>query len=237
MNNQALSSPITAVVPAAGIGSRMKSECPKQYLNVAGRPLIEHSITALLKHPDVTRIVVALHPEDRWFNQLAIASHPLLLTVTGGETRAESVLAGLEVTDSEWVLVHDAARPCLPLADLTALIHQLASSSVGGLLACPVSDTIKQASSDNQSSTGNVDRERLWRALTPQLFPAIRLKHCLSKALNDGALITDEASALEYCGYQPQLVLGSSENLKVTRPEDLALAEYYLLNRQKKEKQ
>lgn len=236
MNNQASGSYITAVVPAAGIGSRMQSVCPKQYLQVAGQTLLEHSIHALLKHPSVRRIVVALHPEDSWFSQLALASHPSLVSVTGGSSRAESVLAGLEITESEWVLVHDAARPCLPLTDLTRLIQQLANSSTGGLLASPVSDTIKQASTDNQSSTGSVDRDRLWRALTPQFYPLALLKHCLTQALAEGALITDEASALEYCGYQPQLVPGSSENLKVTRPEDLALAEYYLLNSQKKEK-
>jgi len=222
---------IIAVVPAAGIGSRMQSSCPKQYLSIGSKTLLEHSIAALIDHPAITSVIVALHPEDERFQQLPIAQDPRVSTVIGGLSRAESVLAGLAVIDARttsWVLVHDAARPCLAVQDLERLLALTGHSSVGGLLATPVKDTMKRANPDEQSVQHSVERANLWHALTPQLFPLSLLKQCLQLALEQGKEITDEASALELAGYQPLLVEGRSDNLKVTRPEDLALATFYL---------
>lgn len=219
---------VIAVVPAAGIGSRMQSERPKQYLTIAGKTILEHSLAALLAHPAVSRVIVAISPDDRWFAALPAARDPRISVVTGGGQRADSVLSGLQAAaGAEWVLVHDAARPCLHLDDLSRLLALTASSQTGGILAAPVRDTMKRSLADG-SIDHTVEREALWHALTPQLFPLALLRDCLQQALNAGASITDEASALEFCGYHPELVSGRSDNLKVTRPEDLALAAFYL---------
>lgn len=223
---------VVAIVPAAGIGSRMQTTLPKQYLKIGSLTLLEHSIYTLLDHPDIASVVVALHPDDSWFFQLAIAQNPRVSSVVGGETRATSVLAGLNSLSREgWVLVHDAARPCLTQQDLTALLKT--QSTVGAILASPVYDTMKRAKPGTMSIQHSVEREALWHALTPQFFPSQLLWQCLTSALAQGVSITDEASALEFCGYHPQLINGRSDNLKVTRPEDLALAEFYLSRRQK----
>jgi len=221
---------VIAVVPAAGIGSRMLSECPKQYLSIGTKTILEHSLDALLAHPAITRVIVALSPQDTHFSRLPVANDPRILQVLGGGQRADSVLAGLKAAEhAHWVLVHDAARPCLHLSDLTRLLELMQRSEVGGILAAPVRDTMKRSRSEQAETIAHtVEREALWHALTPQLFPLPLLRECLERALREGATITDEASALEYCGYHPELVSGRSDNLKVTRPEDLALAEFYL---------
>ena len=225
-----------AVVPAAGIGSRMQAVCPKQYLTISGRTILEHSIAGLLAHPAVKRIIVAISPDDPYFFTLPIASDPRVQWVVGGKERADSVLAGLKAASTaHWVLVHDAARPCLHLDDLTRLLAITETSSVGGILAAPVRDTMKRAKPDDPAIAHTVEREALWHALTPQLFPLALLHDSLARALQEGATITDEASALEYCGYHPQLVMGRSDNIKVTRPEDLALAAFYLTQLHNKE--
>ena len=206
---------VCAVVPAAGFGRRMQTECPKQYLSIGNQTILEHSVHALLAHPRVKRVVIAISPGDSRFAQLPLANHPQITVVDGGDERADSVLAGLKAAgDAQWVLVHDAARPCLHQDDLARLLTLSDTSRTGGILAAPVRDT--------------VDRNGLWHALTPQFFPRELLHDCLTRALNEGATITDEASALEYCGCHPQLVEGRADNIKVTRPEDLALAELYL---------
>ncbi|ELX8379517.1 2-C-methyl-D-erythritol 4-phosphate cytidylyltransferase [Providencia vermicola] len=225
---------IVAIIPAAGIGSRMNADCPKQYLQVAGKTIIEHTISALLLNPSVTHIVVALSPDDDYFAKLDIAQDPRVTTVNGGKERADSVMAGLnllaknESMQNKWVLVHDAARPCLHQDDLNKIIQLSTKECCGGILAAPVRDTMKRSFKTSALIDHTVEREALWHALTPQFFPLLLLRDCLSKALKENAVITDEASALEYCGYQPVLVSGRSDNLKVTRPEDLALAEFYL---------
>ena len=147
----------------------------------------------------------------------------------GGEQRADSVLAGLNKADgAHWVLVHDAARPCLHPDDLTRLLALTHTSEVGGILAAPVRDTMKRAAPGQCAIDHTVERQNLWHALTPQLFPLALLRSCLQRALNEGAVVTDEASALEYCGFHPELVDGRADNIKVTRPEDLSLAAFYL---------
>lgn len=230
MINTADSCPeVTAIVPAAGIGSRMQSVQPKQYLTIGNQTILEHSITSLLAHPAVTRVIVALNPDDQSFRHLPLACDPRITSVTGGKQRAESVLAGLQVVSgTEWVLVHDAARPCLHQSDLARLLQYCGRSQSGAILAAPVRDTMKRSQPDQETIMHTVERNDLWHALTPQLFPLMLLRDCLTRALNEGATITDEASALEYGGYAPLLVPGRSDNIKVTRPEDLALAAFYL---------
>ncbi|TKV10232.1 2-C-methyl-D-erythritol 4-phosphate cytidylyltransferase [Citrobacter sp. wls619] len=227
---------VCAVVPAAGFGRRMQTECPKQYLSIGNKTILEHSVDALLAHPRVTRVVIAISPGDSRFAQLPLAAHPQITVVDGGDERADSVLAGLQAAgDAQWVLVHDAARPCLHQDDLARLLAISETSRIGGILAriggilaAPVRDTMKRAEPGKTEIAHTVERTNLWHALTPQYFPRELLHDCLTRALNEGATITDEASALEYCGFHPLLVEGRADNIKVTRPEDLALAEFYL---------
>ncbi|ATM84691.1 MULTISPECIES: 2-C-methyl-D-erythritol 4-phosphate cytidylyltransferase [Yersinia] len=230
MSNFAVSLPeVIAVLPAAGIGSRMQADCPKQYLTAGGKTIIEHAISSLLDHPQIQQIIVVIHPQDTQFSTLPIAQDSRIRVVHGGEQRADSVMAGLQAAgQAGWVLVHDAARPCLHRDDLDQLLSIMRHSKVGGILAAPVRDTMKRSEAGVQAIAHTVDRQALWHALTPQLFPLELLKLCLSRALQEGAVVTDEASALEHCGYHPLLVSGRSDNIKVTRPEDLALAEFYL---------
>jgi len=230
MNPSVGSSPqVIAVLPAAGIGSRMQADCPKQYLTIGHQTILEHAIHALLRHPRITQVIVAISPEDQLFKTLPIASDPRVLVTEGGQQRADSVLAGLQLAgNAHWVLVHDAARPCLHPDDLERLLAITVHSKVGGILAAPVRDTMKRAQVGQNVISHTVERQDLWHALTPQLFPLELLKLCLQRALDEGATVTDEASALEHCGYHPLLVAGRADNIKVTRPEDLALAAFYL---------
>ncbi|WP_194208214.1 2-C-methyl-D-erythritol 4-phosphate cytidylyltransferase [Superficieibacter sp. 1612_C1] len=220
---------VCAVVPAAGFGRRMQTECPKQYLSIGNKTILEHAVAALLAHPRVLRVIIAVTPGDTRFQQLPLANHPQITVVDGGSERADSVLAGLKAAgDARWVLVHDAARPCLCQDDLNRLLALSETSRVGGILAAPVRDTMKRGEPGKPAIAHTVDRNDLWHALTPQFFPRELLTDCLTRALDEGAVITDEASALEYCGFHPELIPGRADNIKVTRPEDLALAEFYL---------
>lgn len=230
MNSSVGFSPqVIAVLPAAGIGSRMQADCPKQYLIIGHQTILEHAIHALLRHPRISQVIVAISPEDQQFKRLPIARDPRVLVTEGGQQRADSVLAGLQLAgNAHWVLVHDAARPCLHPDDLERLLAITAHTKVGGILAAPVRDTMKRAQVGQNVIAHTVERQDLWHALTPQLFPLELLKICLQRALDEGAEVTDEASALEHCGYHPLLVTGRSDNIKVTRPEDLALAAFYL---------
>lgn len=163
---------VCAVVPAAGFGRRMQTECPKQYLSIGNKTILEHSVHALLAHPRVTRVVIAISPGDHRFAQLPLANHPQITVVDGGNERADSVLAGLQaVAKAQWVLVHDAARPCLHQDDLARLLTISENSRVGGILASPVRDTMKRGEPGN-AIAHTVERADLWHALTPQFFPA-----------------------------------------------------------------
>jgi 2-C-methyl-D-erythritol 4-phosphate cytidylyltransferase len=221
---------LTAVVPAAGIGSRMGAECPKQYLSLAGKTILEHTLLRLLAHPAITHIVLALAPDDRWFETLALARDPRILRVSGGSDRARSVLNALHQVQSDWVLVHDAARPCLTSADIDALLA-VGLTPDGAILGSRVRDTMKR-SDEAGNIIATVPREALWHALTPQLFATRALKGALEEGLALGALITDEASAMERAGHVPRMVEGRADNIKVTRPEDLALAGLFLRQQQ-----
>jgi len=220
------------VVPAAGVGRRMGSAIPKQYLELEGRTVIDHTIERMLLHPMVDGLYVALGEEDGWWGDTAYSAHPGLVRVDGGSERCHSVFNALETlgqrADAEdWVLVHDAARPCVRRSDIDCLIKCVASHPVGGLLGMPVRDTMKRSdASDVVLET--VERDHLWHAFTPQMFRFGLLRDSLKDALNAGFLVTDEASAIEWAGHRPIMVEGHSDNLKITRPEDLQLAAYYL---------
>ncbi|MCP5159402.1 MAG: 2-C-methyl-D-erythritol 4-phosphate cytidylyltransferase [Gammaproteobacteria bacterium] len=223
-----------AMVPAAGAGKRMGVTIPKQYLALAGQPVIAHTLGTLLRYPRLAGLVVAISAGDEWWPEVAagmVADKPLYV-VTGGAERCHSVLNGLDALGEyahpdDWVLVHDAARPCLTVDDLDRLLAELADDPVGGLLAVPVRDTLKQADVA-QRIAATVDRAQLWHALTPQMFRLGILHEALRAALANGLLVTDEAAALEAAGFAPRLIEGRADNLKITRPEDLALAEFYL---------
>ena len=215
-----------AIVPAAGSGSRFGSEKPKQYLDLLGRPLIFHTLKALTACPDIERVWVVLAPDDPWWPRFDWSElGPKLETVRcGGATRAESVSNGLQAAamvaaDDDWILVHDAARPCLSAAMLDALFAELADDPVGGILAVPVADTIKRADAE-QRVAATEPRDGLWQAQTPQMFRYGQLE----KSLKNEKAVTDEAGAIEAMGLKPKLVRGDATNLKVTYPADLALA-------------
>ncbi|WP_284443088.1 2-C-methyl-D-erythritol 4-phosphate cytidylyltransferase [Buchnera aphidicola] len=223
---------IIAIVPAAGIGSRMKIDLPKQYIKIRNRTILEHTLRTLLLHPNIVRIIVSLNKKDHYFNKLSISSNLRIISVIGGKKRMNSVLSGLIAAEKnvDWVIVHDAVRPCLSYKDLEKLISIIKKNPAGALLARPVSDTIKYSNLTQEKVLYTVHRKHLWHALTPQLFQINLLKDCLKKIAKDKISITDEASALEYCGYNPLLVMGSCRNIKITWPEDLILANFYLKN-------
>jgi 2-C-methyl-D-erythritol 4-phosphate cytidylyltransferase len=220
---------IFALIPAAGSGSRMGAEIPKQYQMLAGKPLIAHAIGALCAHPRVRLAFVVLAPGDAHFSRhdWSTHRHRLETLYCGGATRAASVFNGLVamadvVEPDDWVMVHDAARPCLDAVLIDRLCDALAGDNVGGLLAVPVADTLKR-SDDTQRVTETVSREKIWQAQTPQMFRYRLLFEALRSA-KPGS-VTDEASAIEQMGLKPQLVPGSPRNLKVTFPEDVAISE------------
>ena len=218
------------VIPAAGVGSRMGADRPKQYLELLGRSVLEHTLALFLDHPG---IYLALGKDDPWWPQLPLADDPRITRVSGGRERCHSVLNALEALlqgpgrAEDRVLVHDAARPCLRREDLERLIEAAGPDEHGGILAVPVRDTMKRAAA-GEHIDHTVERRDLWHALTPQLFPLGLLHQALSRALEDGFEVTDEASAMEHAGYRPRLVRGHADNLKITLPEDLALARFYL---------
>jgi 2-C-methyl-D-erythritol 4-phosphate cytidylyltransferase len=221
-----------AVIPAAGVGRRMGADRPKQYLRLAGRTVLEHTLDIFIRHPRITGVAVAIGADDPFFGELPVRTDKPLMVVHGGGERCHSVLNALHVLKGQavaddWVLVHDAARPCLSREDLDRLLETLEHDPVGGLLATPVSDTLKR-SDDSGRVRDTVDRSHLWRAFTPQMFRLGMLTQALESALSEGALVTDDASAMERAGHAPRLVKGSPANIKITAPEDLRLAEFFL---------
>jgi 2-C-methyl-D-erythritol 4-phosphate cytidylyltransferase len=218
---------LVAVIAAAGLGKRVAAEIPKQYLSLLGKTIIEHSMAPFLNHPDITKVVISIAKNDRWFTQLSVAQHPKVELVEGGLTRVDSVLSALNVIDEcAYVLVHDAARPCISRTDIDKLIAYVTSSKQGAILASRVRDTMKRSDLRGQIIT-TVDRENLWHALTPQMFQNKVLIKAISQ-IDDPQMITDEASAMEMSGLPVTIIEGRSDNLKVTRQEDLQLAELYL---------
>lgn len=255
-SSQNIDKNVWALVPAAGIGSRMGESKPKQYLILNGKTILQHTIERLLAHKQIAKVVVALHPKDELWPSLGFDDHPRIVTVTGGDERCLSVLKGLAKLlehghSHDWVLVHDAARPCVRYSDVQELIRT-ATYPDGALLATPVTDTLKKSGAKRQHTSAQinsegvnsnvttispvryhcvkttVDRHGLWQAQTPQMFPLELLYLSLQHAITSNQLVTDESSAMELMGYQPRLVEGHKDNLKVTVPEDLILANCYL---------
>lgn len=217
-----------AVVPAAGVGRRMGSTVPKQYLELLpGKCILELTLEKLLNYPAIHQVIVALSADDKLFSTLSISKHPRLYTVTGGAERADSVLCGLKATQTKWVLVHDAARPLISTADLDALTQACLAEDCGGILALRSVDTLK-LSTASLTIARTVPREQIWRAQTPQCFKREQLLQALTQASAQGLKVTDEASALEVMGMPCQLVPGSALNFKITTPEDLLLAKAIL---------
>ena len=223
-----------AVIPAAGVGKRMGAGIPKQYLPLAGKTVLERTLDVFVTHPDISGIIVAVTDGDPYWQDIAghyQAINKPLLVASGGEERCHSVLNALtelsaQIEEHHWVLVHDAARPCLPASDIDRLINELVDSDCGGLLGLPMADTVKRCNSDREVLE-TVDRSELWRALTPQMFPLGLLKKALEDAINNKALVTDEASAVEQQGLKPKMVEGQPGNIKITHPGDLHLAEQF----------
>jgi 2-C-methyl-D-erythritol 4-phosphate cytidylyltransferase len=222
-----------AVIPSAGGGARMGLGKPKQYLPLYGRALLEWSVAPFLDAGWIDGVVLVLPKGDTDFARLPIAGHPKISVVNGGASRADSVLAGLQAVSERsatldapiYVLVHDAARPCLTVDDIESLRDE-ASDEQGGLLAVPVTDVLKHE--EKETSVRTVGHGDLWRAQTPQLFRLDLLRGALERAMAGGKALGDEASAMELGGHRPALVKGRESNLKVTYPEDLPLAEFWL---------
>ncbi|WP_313297421.1 2-C-methyl-D-erythritol 4-phosphate cytidylyltransferase [Pseudomonas sp.] len=215
-----------AVIPAAGIGARMAADRPKQYLELAGQTILEHSLDCFLDHPALKGVVVSVAEHDPYWATLPCARDVRIQRAAGGAERADSVLNALLLLhaqgadDSDWVLVHDAARPNLARSDLDKLLLELAEDPVGGLLAVPARDTLKRADASGRVAA-TVDRSTIWQAFTPQMFRLGALHRALAESLVSDVTVTDEASAIEWSGQAPRLVEGRSDNIKVTRPEDL----------------
>lgn len=223
---------IHALIPAAGQSVRFGGTTLKQYAHLLGKPVIAHSIEAVRQHPSVSRVTVALAEDDGIYDELIRPLYPEVNTTTGGDCRARTVFNGLRHirdhdANCEWVLVHDAARPCLSFASLEALLQVGLSSEHGAILAVPVADTLKRESG-SQKILCTLDRSRIWSAQTPQMFPLNALLENLQAAINFGEPPTDEAEAMERAGLEPLLVMSCSSNIKITCPEDLILAEFIL---------
>lgn len=222
--------PIWAIIPASGIGQRMQSELPKQYMRLVSKTIIEHTLDRLLSHPEIAGAVVVLNPNDKHWEGLNYQSQsekPLIFA-EGGVTRHQSVFNGLEklcsfVMQDCYAMVHDAVRPLVTIKDLNRLIDAARHHSAGALLGAPIADTIKRLNVD-RTINQTINRSGLWRAFTPQLFNASLLMDALKFVAENKLEVTDDASAIEAIGQTPKIVLGSTENIKITLPEDLILA-------------
>lgn len=227
----AIPEPVWCVVPAAGRSARVGGDIPKQYLPIGGKPMLMHTLTRLATHPLIVGIMVVLAEGDTYWAGMERLRGKPVRTAVGGDERSDSVFAGLRalqdiVDNSQFILVHDAARPCVRARDISRLL-ELGVPAGGAILAAPVRDTLKRAGSD-QRVVVTEPREARWRALTPQLFRRGDLVAALESAKAAGIAVTDEAMAMERAGNQPLLVEGSEDNIKVTTPADFALAEFLL---------
>ena len=213
-------------MPAAGSGRRFGSAVSKQYMPLAGRTVMEWALAPFMEDERCMQIVVALAPGDEAFDALPLAGEQRLSRVSGGAQRADSVAAALQSlagTDADWVLVHDAARPCVTHQEVDSLLDSARQGAAGALLALPVADTLKRADAD-RLVVDTPSRETLWRALTPQMFPRGLLRRALDAARQAGRTPTDEAQAVEWLGMRPMLVPGNPQNLKITHAGDLDIA-------------
>ena len=229
---------IWAVLPAAGIGRRMGFSIPKQYLSIDGAPLILHSLRRLSAVKKIEKIVVVIHPEDsRWAELEKSIKEEFgnrIITVMGGGERYQSVLNGLTALTEfagkdDWVLVHDAVRPCVRTSDIENLIQKVSLHSIGGLLGSPVDNTLKRVDK-KLTVIETVDRESYWNALTPQMFRFAQLKESIQTVVVSGEQVTDEAAAMEVAGFKPIMIAGQKDNIKITVEADLVLASQILKN-------
>lgn len=231
MNKKNVPLELYAVVPAAGVGSRMMADRPKQYLLLDDQTILEHTLARLVNFSAFKKIIVSVSKDDPYWPDLDIASHPKIQSCLGGKERYHSVLSGLQsllddgVSRKAWVMVHDVARPCIAPCDLQNLL--MSADEQGSVLGMVVRDTMKRTNEHGQIES-TVERDLLWHALTPQMAPLGVLFDAIKKALADGIKITDEASALEYIGLQPRMVAGHASNIKVTHPDDLDLARAFM---------
>ena len=221
-----------AIVPAAGVGARMNSDTPKQYLPLAGKTVIEHTLNRLAEVTQLSGIVVALSVQDDYWKDINLPEHMQVSVVKGGSERYLSVFNSLQhllgIADpQDWVLVHDAARPCVRSSDIQNLIERVCKHKVGGLLGLPVRDTMKRVDAEQQVNN-TVDRDSLWHALTPQMFRLGDLMTALQSVIENDSAVTDDASAIELSGSSPLMVEGHADNIKITRPQDLQLADLFL---------
>ncbi len=227
---------VWAVVPAAGIGSRMQADRPKQYLLLNDHPVIFHTLSRLVSHPRIAGVVVALSAADHYWPTLNLPGQWPIHTTIGGDERADSVNNALQLlatltTDDPWVLVHDAARPCLRHQDIDLMLQQLEDDEIGGILGIPLTETVKRVTAEGVIES-TVDRNGLWRAATPQMFRLQALSAALKQAEQENIKVTDEAGAMELVGLKPKIVGGHSDNIKITVPQDLALAALFLQQQQ-----
>lgn len=224
------------VIPAAGVGKRMQAIKPKQYLELLGKTVIEHTLECFFSYPKIAGVVVVISSGDEYWQDVQLPDSSIPVHIAeGGKERADSVLNGLNylageigINQQAWVMVHDAARPCLTHQELDRLFDNANEDSIGGILATPVRDTMKRQKKGDNVISHTEDREGMWHAFTPQMFRLGQLKTALSSALEKELAVTDEASAMEFAGYSPALIEGLETNLKITRPSDLALAEFFL---------
>lgn len=230
---QIMDSKSWVVIPAAGHGQRMQSILPKQYLRLGEISILEHTLNIFLSDSRIEKIIVAISAQDQWWSTLSISNHSKITTVVGGNNRCDSVFNALQflqsyAEDQDWILVHDAVRPCLQREDLDKLFLHLNNHPVGGILGMPVRDTLKLVG-ENGEINNTINRDQLWQALTPQMFRFEKLFAALQAALAAEWMPTDEAAAIEAMGLKPLMIAGRRDNIKITFPEDLLLAEKILL--------
>lgn len=221
------------IIPAAGIGTRMGADTPKQYLKINNKTILEYALDCFLSDDRFEKVVIVLNENDQQFKTLKL-THPKIVTCTGGAERCHSVLNGLlalqdDVQAEDWILVHDAARPCLQKSELDKLIDTLKNHPTGGLLGVPMRNTVKRVNEKNEV-VETVDRNELWQALTPQMFRYKKLYDALRVAIQNKVNITDDAAAIELIGEKPLMIAGDPANIKITQPIDLFFAENYLKN-------
>ncbi len=224
-----------AVIPAAGVGRRMQVDKPKQYIELLGKTILEHTLETFIDFKQIEKVIVVIGKDDPYWPEIKLSQHAKLITVIGGEERCYSVLNGLLhlqefADDNDWVMVHDAARPCIDFQQLNDLIEQVSNHPVGGILAYPVRDTMKRSNINNEV-IDTVERENLWHAMTPQIFRLEKLVKALKSSIDNKSIVTDEAQAIELTGVKPMLIAAHSYTNKITHIGDLKLAEDYLKNR------
>lgn len=222
------------IIPAAGVGQRFGANIPKQYISLNGKPVLEHTIAKFLYHVRIEKIVIAIDANDYFWQQLRLNAYgEKVMMTTGGAHRCHSVYSGLQhlsqfANPQDFVLVHDAVRPCIHPSDIDKLINEVGNHPVGGILGIRVRDTLKHANKNNEiMNTGS--RENVWQALTPQMFRFKLLSQAIQQVILNNELVTDEAAAIESLGFVPMIVEGRRDNIKITYAEDLALAEKYCL--------